>query len=453
MLSDKAAKVMPVMSLLMTEILRFLRTGQGHSVEALGLILMIMNFAENVVWCGLPSDVTGELWVLLTILIAIACRVTSTLGSERPSSAEPRFRPNPPELAQSPEAPFRDRMRGHIRALLQFFYSFRGKTVMFLGNAIFSVAFYSYSAQSLKKTLKRWPTWKKECDTAALVDSIIWFSFASVIVSTLSLLGDVELSNRDPWRRLHAWIPVDRYFRCTTLLKATMLYFKVDVYLFSDPKKLPEQSTLITSVQVLSIVSTILLATWPTMTATILAVIPENQNSTVRWRLGKTFRWSCFLSACVFQALSVTVLLSHALALPDFQKILNSLDVGIGVNVADPFVFAYLPFMNEMTISLTTSVEPATYFYRVQSVVCLQTLAAICAVKLPLHALNDWIYDKQTLQWGYVEDLLTGTGTGGPVGWIGGWVPPVITYMTFGLVGFGALVTWSSGSPDGHIFH
>jgi hypothetical protein len=444
LLSDTAAKAMPIMSLLMTEILRFLHTSNGHSVEALGLILLVMNLAENLVWCGFSGwGVRGTLWNLLTLLIGIACRVASTLGGERPSSTEPRFRPNPSEVFS---------MRTFITILLQFSSSFRGKMWLFLGNSIYSLAFYSWEAQPLKDALRPWPDWHP-CNTASLVDCTIWFSFAAIIVCIVSLLGDMELPD---WiscarwvRMLHAWIPVDRNLRCITLLKAAMLYFKFDVFLFT--RKQNDLSVFEKSAQVLTILFTVLVTTWSTMTATIRAVRPES-DSAVRWRLGKTFRWSCFLTACMFQALTVTVLVSETLRLPVFLNIMQSLDVGIGVNVPDPYVFALLPFMNEMSNTLSTSAERQTHFHRVQSPVCLQTLAAICAVKLPLHALNDWVYDKRTLRWGYIKVLLSGTDAGGPDRWLGGWLPPVVTYMTLGLVGLAALASWTGGSQQGRVF-
>jgi len=489
-LPDQGHRYLPLLSLMLTELLRLLRTGDGHgaSISASLLIATALCFNSPISWQKVvvnPEKDGSGLCLCFTLLVGFAaCAVASM---DRPVSTDPRLvsltegpdgdqvdvdRLNPPDAGTISIGTHDSHSRGWRRRCLralgqakQYSQTFIGQTLLCLANGLYTFVTYSQARDALVAELVPRYDGKTKVYGNSFVDAVIQLSGISIALSLISLLGD---SNRlvSNWssRRCFAssflssllrimsvplsvvlrLLPVDRHFRLTTLIKAGMIGNKVAVLFFNGKPWFDAMSVLLLALQLVAVLGTILLLTGLDAFNMIKAKVEWLQV----WRHGHLLRWSYVACVLCFQVLAVEVSIGTALgSAGNFAQVLSTARAWIVVGVALPYALPFLAFFNEIRLSLACFAETSgPHFYKVQSKQGVCTMAAVCAVTLPLEALISWIFTG-VLYWGYIVDLTTGHVLEGS-GYVGGWVPPVTCHATVGLC-ISVACSWWAASEMG----
>eukprot|EP00419_Tripos_fusus_P008036 CAMPEP_0172685286 /NCGR_PEP_ID=MMETSP1074-20121228/20132_1 /TAXON_ID=2916 /ORGANISM="Ceratium fusus, Strain PA161109" /LENGTH=592 /DNA_ID=CAMNT_0013504401 /DNA_START=113 /DNA_END=1888 /DNA_ORIENTATION=- len=424
-LSDNGAKFMPFLSLLLTEMLEYLDSGHGQSINWLAMVLFIDTLVLNIVWGGLDfsqhwSD-DGTNWAILLFALTWLISTCALYSPERVRSNDTNFFKRP--LPERPAGRISLRTAWWMADFAQSILSrWQGQNLMFLASGLASLLFYGFGARTLKANLevpgKPQPGSFGPTEAKQLVDWAIRFSLLLVCLPVYNVIVD---SNR-----CLRWLPVDRYGRLMTVVKVAMTWYKVDILFYS---KAPSGggSWVILVGQFLTIALSVLVGT----ASSLMTMIDFfNGHRTRAWEF--TCRSANVLllgsTICVVCIWSLTVMLAMSKS-QGFAKVLHAVNPGQAVNIADPYLFFFFGLINEVTLVSRRAGEPLRPFHSTNSFECLRCVATLCAIKFPLHALNDWIFVKQ-LYWPFWHDLLTGDGLGE---YVSSWVPPVMFYSSIGL--------------------
>lgn len=444
-LADNADKYLPFFSLMLTELLRFLRTGDGDGVAILGKLLMVNALCNSQDWAATlsanPEQDGSGLLLAFSLLVGVAACAATYAG--RPLSSDIAFqRPEAPDghsrevITWQPDASWIwvRRLLVDAAKLMDFTFTFRGMTWMCMANSFYSFAFYASSRDRIELDFVPMQDGGTIYTGRPFIDAVILYSGISFAVSAVSLLGDESDALR--------WLPVDRHFRFTILLKASMLANKI-VVLFFNQKPSNDVTSLV--LQLVAILGTILMTTGSDLKR--IYTVPDGK--LLGWRNGRALRWSYILCVLCFQILAAEVAIGTAWGSSgNFVQVLNKARAGIAIHIPMPYVYGFLAFFNEIRLFLYSLEEERGPhdFYKVESKQGVRTLAAVCAVHFPLAALNNWIF-TDILYWGYIKDLATGIGEWGPKGsYLGGWTPPVTCYASMCL-GIGACFAWWASEP------
>jgi len=438
-LRDQSATLLPLFSLLMTETLHFLESGDITGCTSIMLLAPFMwvvprdLYGNDWVWQGLrfPNKEPGVflLVVMLAWVLLLACAAGP---GPRVRSTSPLYR-LPHGVANQPA--FR-MLRVYNQASL-WFRTWRGANVVYLTNGLFSFIGYMAVRHSLLENMREalhdqyadeqgiWYTGEP------IVDLTVGLSALSVFVAALNLTADMLVGDRiSRWSEVSAWMPTDRHFRMLTLCKATMLWLKVELLMFTcfeckeDVASFGGSSIVLVSFQILSVLATSMVACLSMVSLSTVASVyagfhDEYQRPRLLW---------CVLAIAMLAINAVSCVMMVCKALGDASPLIRVVQqygcVGILLNLGQTYYYPFFCMANEAVLSISSKASNPRVFQGLDSARGVHALSVYCAAKFPMEILVNCV-ECQFLLPSYMKHVFTFSRS---------WVGPMFGYTTVFLI-------------------
>lgn len=446
----------PVMSLTMAEAVRFVNTAEPQGVLALLPMLVFFSIYPAVFfrgdnfthWVGSERKLKQDASFYVAIFSGVEALLLLFAGCDlrpRPVSTSWQF-------AGASVAP-----EGFCATTRHFLLSWRGQNCLCLANGLFSLVLFGSEATTLKAMLSVTP-WDVSGEEAfhnngVFVDATVVVSGISVLFAVVGLVADLPVRNHDlsPGPILSR-MPIDRHFRYTTVIQATMLWLQLEIFLCNDVSKFHGGLDSLFVCQLLAVAGSLLVGLF--MPFCMLLRVGHLVRFSSSHRGGNLLPTSAVACGFLLQLLAVVLLAGRALG-PEgaVMRALRATSAGVFLTFPCTYLVGFACLLNELRWSLAALDSQQPHFSAVASPSGVWAVAACAAVKFPLQALLEFVYNQWLRPW-YAQDLFTGyagqrsllVGGGHPVE---GLLPPVVMYCTLALALAGLCAGWASASPLG----
>jgi len=429
-LRDESQGILPLLSLLMSETLHFLDTGDVHGCRALMLLPLLC-------WT-VPKELYGADWlkvglehpmeqpslavtIWLVVLISVLHLATAT--ELRIRSTSPLYK------AEQEAAGTSTGLKARIKEGKMWLRTWRGANLVYLANGMFSLVGYWSSRHQLLNSMRgslhdkyadgqgQWYTGE------AIVGTTIYLSLACVIVAVLNFLEDGLLGNRR-WCTL---LPFDRHFRLLTLLKAALLWLKMELLIFTCQEC---DSPLSTGTMIFQIVSIgITCAVSVSSSVSLFSIARKIMAFESDYRRPRRL-WETSLGCMVVITIVNSIMMISKLW-GDESTLLQVLHrkgcVGIILWLGQTYYVPFLCLGNEATLFISSKASSPQVFAGVRSTRGVFAFSVLCAAKFPMEVLVNLV-ECQFLLPSYFSSLFLFSGT---------WVEPMFGYATALLIVLG----------------
>jgi len=414
--------------------LHFLERGDIHGCRALLL-------PPLVCW-SVPKELYGPTWLETGLTeplenpgLGIAFWLVALISTLHVATAtELRIRSTSPlYMAEKDAMSIATGWRASYHQKKMWLRTWRGANVIYLMNGMFSFVGYWSSREKLLGSMRgslhdsyadgqgQW------YEGDQIVSVTIYLSLACVFVAALNLLEDVLWGN-NRWCML---LPFDRHFRLLTLLKAAMLWLKMELLIFTcqdcaSPMGLGALIFQITSIGITGAISVYSSVNLFSVARRILAFEADYRRPRLLW---ETSLGCLVILTIVNSTMMVSKLFgTHSTLL---QVLHRKGCVGIILWLGQTFYVPFLCLGNEATLFISSKASSPQVFAGVRSTRGVFALSVLCAAKFPMEVLVNCV-ECQFLLPSYFSSLFLFSSS---------WVEPMFGYgtvllMVFGLVGY-----------------
>jgi len=305
----------------------------------------------------------------------------------------------------------------------------RGANWVYLANGVFSLAVYRSGQQQLVRNLRgtlhdeyadadgQWYTGEH------IVSLTITFSAMSIAAAGLNLIEDTCLGSAR-FHGLAMWLPLDRHFRLLTLLKATLLWLKMELLVFTCFSCEGEMVLWLLTGQLLSVLFTSVVACISTISMFGLARKIESFRDQYR---RPQLLWTSAMVCLLMLTLVNSVMMVSKVFGEDSTLIALLHErgcVGILLNLGQTYYFPFFCMGNEAALSISSKASNPQVFAGLDSPRGVWVWSVYVAAKFPMEILVNCV-ECQFLTPSYFSNLFLFGNT---------WVEPMYGYATLVLV-------------------